>query len=467
MTVDVIDPPGAAAGSPGPSRARGFFGEPPALGFLALTEAWERFSYYGMTAILVLYMNQALFLPGRIEGIAGFHAFRALLEAVFGHMSTLALASQIFGLYTGFVYFTPVFGGWVADRLLGRRRAVMLGALLMSGGHAAMAFDASFLLALALLVVGCGLLKGNISAQVGTLYPAADVGGRTRGFAIFSMAINSGAIAGPLLIGYLADRHGWHLGFGLAGVLMLIGLVTYRIGYRHLPDKRATRERTAAAPPLDARDRKVIAALMAVMAITVFQSVAYYQNSNIGLVWIDAHVDLDLLGFRVPVGWFNAIDPAASILFVPPLFALWRWQARRRRDRDEIVLIAEGAWIMAAANLLLAFGALGGGRVSVLCPLAYEVLLGIAFLYYWPTLLALVSRAAPARVNATMMGTAFLSLFVGNMVIGWLGRFYERMTPAGFWTLHAGIAATGAVLAMLLRRPLARLLAERGSAPQA
>lgn len=191
-------------------RARTFFGEPIGLAYLAFTEAWERFSYYGMTGLLVLYMSQALFLPGHVEHVAGFAAFRSGLEAVFGKMSTLALASQVYGLYTGFVYFTPVFGGLVADRFIGRRRAVVLGAVLMSGGQIAMAFDASFLVALALLIIGCGLLKGNISVQVGALYASDDSAGRTRGFSIFSMGINVGATAGPLVCGLLAQLYGWH-----------------------------------------------------------------------------------------------------------------------------------------------------------------------------------------------------------------------------------------------------------------
>ena len=231
--------------------ARTFFGEPPALLYLAFTEAWERFSYYGMTALLVLYMSQQLFLPGHVEKIAGFAVARQGLEAVFGPMSRLALASQIFGLYTGFVYFTPVFGGMVADRWLGRRPAVMLGAVLMSAGHIAMAFDASFLLALLLLVVGCGLLKGNISAQVGALYSEADGPGRTRGFSIYSIGINVGAVAGPLGCGLLAQLYGWHAGFGLAGLLMLIGLATYIAGYRMLA------EETVRASPLRSEERRV------------------------------------------------------------------------------------------------------------------------------------------------------------------------------------------------------------------
>jgi len=163
-----VTAPADAARAPAVPRPRTFFGQPGQLFYLAFTEAWERFSFYGMTALLTLYLAQQLLLPGHVEHVAGFTAFRAGIESVFGPLSTLALASQIYGLYTGFVYFTPVFGGWIADRFIGRRNAVMLGAVLMSAGHLAMAFDQSFLLALALLVVGCGFLQGNISIRPAT-----------------------------------------------------------------------------------------------------------------------------------------------------------------------------------------------------------------------------------------------------------------------------------------------------------
>jgi POT family proton-dependent oligopeptide transporter len=440
-------------------RGRTFFGEPPALGYLAFTEAWERFSYYGMTALLVLYMSQALFLPGRIEGIAGFGVFRRTLEGVFGHMSTLALASQILGFYTAFVYFTPVLGGLIADRWLGRRTAVALGAVLMSAGHIAMAFDASFLIALVLLIVGCGFLKGNISSQVGELYGEDDGEGRTRGFSIFSMGINVGAVVGPLLCGLLAQIYGWHAGFGLAGGLMLIGLATYLIGYRHLPgDKTAAARIVLEHKPLTTAEWRTVAALGIVTTITVFQSIAYYQNTNIGLVWADRFVTLTLWGFHMPVAWFSSIDPFASVICVPPLFALWRWQAARGREPDDIGKIALGAWQAAFANLLLVLACLPGGRVPLVYPVVYDFILGVAFLYYWPPLLALVSRAAPKKLKATLMGAVFLSLFVGNTLVGWIGGFYEKMTPAAFWGLHMGIALTGGVLATLLARPLKRWL---------
>ena len=456
MTSDTID---RSAATVSEGRTPTFFGEPRAIAYLAFTEAWERFSYYGMTALLVLYMSQALFLPGHVEHVAGFRQFRAGIEGVFGPLSPLALASQIFGLYTGFVYFTPVFGGLIADRWIGRRTAVMLGAVLMSAGHIAMAFDASFLLALALLITGCGLLKGNISAQVGGLYPEGDSAGRTRGFAIFSMAINVGAVAGPLLCGLLAQLYGWHAGFGLAGVLMLIGLATYAAGYRYLPEGRPGELVQAAAPPLDARQWRTVAVLLLVMATTIFQSVIYYQNANIGLVWINKYVDLDLLGFHVPVSWFTSIDPAVSIAAVPLLFALWRRQAARGGEPGELGKIAVGVWMAAVANLILAVACLVSRRVSVLAPIAYDVLLGVAFLYYWPTLLALVSRAAAPRVKSTMMGVAFLSLFIANNLMGWLGGFYERMTPAGFWALQVAIGVVGGLILLLFGRRLERALA--------
>lgn len=260
------------------ARSRTFLGEPRALAYLAFTEAWERFSYYGMTALLVLYMTHALLLPGHVEHIAGFTGIRSALQSVFWLLSTLALASQIFGLYSGFVYFTPVFGSWIANRWIGQRNAVVLGALLMSGGHIAMAFDASFLL--------CGLL---------------------------------------------AQLYGWHEGFGLAGLLMLFGLATYLAGYRKLSESRRAHTVKAIAVPLDRAQWRIIAALCMVIAITMFQSIAYYQNSNIGLIWIDRSVDLDLPGFHLPVAWFNSIDSLVSVIAVPFLFALWRHQDRNRR----------------------------------------------------------------------------------------------------------------------------------------
>jgi POT family proton-dependent oligopeptide transporter len=293
-----------------------------------------------MTALLVLYMVNQLLLPGHVEHVAGFAGFRAALESVTGPLSTLALASLIFGLYSGFVYFTPVFGGLVADRWIGQRNAVVIGALSMSAGHIAMAFDQTFLLALLLLIIGSGFLKGNISAQVGALYPQNDEARRTRGFAIFSMAINFGAVCGPLLCGFLAQAYGWHYGFGIAAIFMLAGLATYLYGYRYLPVKVERREQTGER--LSSADWRVVGALIGVIAITIFQSTSYYQLYNVFKIWIQDHVDLSVGSFSIPVPWYQSLDALVSILAVPLLFAIWRLQSSRRGEPGELAKIGVG-----------------------------------------------------------------------------------------------------------------------------
>ena len=435
-----------------------FMGHPRGLFFLAFTEAWERFSFYGMTALVVLYMVSQLLLPGHVEQIAGFAGFRAAVESLFGPLSTQALASQIFGFYSGFVYFTPILGGIIADRWIGQRNCVVIGALSMSAGHIAMTFDQSFLLALLLLVVGSGFLKGNISAQVGALYPREDEARRSHGFVIFSTAINIGSVAGPLLCGLLAQVYGWHYGFGIAAIFMLLGLATYLYGYRYLPAR--VERRRFEGERLTAADRRVVYALIAVMIIAVFQSTAYYQLYNVNAIWIEQHVALDIGAFRIPVPWYQAVCAIFSITGVPLLFWIWKRQAARGNEPGDLAKIGTGAWITAASNLLLvaAIMASGGSPVHPVWPFLYSGLLGVAFLYYWPTLLALVSRTAPARVNATLMGLCFMTLFVSNNLVGWIGGFYEKMSPAAFWVLHAAIGAAGGLLALLFGRRLGRAL---------
>lgn len=447
-----------AEATPTRAGAPTFMGHPKGLFFLAATEAWERFSYYGMAALVVLYMVNQLLLPGHVEHIGGFSVFRAAVESVVGPLSTQALASQIFGLYSGFVYFTPLLGGMIADRWIGQRNAVVIGALSMSAGHIAMTFDQSFLLALLLLVIGSGFLKGNISAQVGALYPTDDEVRRTRGFVIFSTGINIGAIIGPLLCGLLAQVYGWHYGFGIAAIFMLLGLATYLYGYRYLPAR--VERRKFEGTRLTAAERRVVGALIVVIILTIFQSTAFYQVFNVNSIWIQQHVALDVGGFRIPVPWFQSINSVSSVLCVPLVFWIWRRQASRHREPDDLAKIGSGAWIAAASNLILVAAIFVSGNKSVhpVWPFLYSAGLGISFLYYWPTLLALVSRAAPAKVNATLMGLAFMSLFVSNNLIGWIGGFYEKMTPAQFWAMHAAIAASGGLLVILFGRRLSRTL---------
>jgi len=440
----------------------GFFSHPKGLYFLAFTETWERFSYYGMTALVVLYMVNQLLLPGHVEYIAGFAAFRAALESAAGPLSPQALASQLFGLYAGFVYFTPLLGGMLADRWLGQRTAVVVGALMMFAGHVAMAFDASFLLALLLLVLGSGLLKGNISAQVGALYPPEDEARRSRGFVVFSTGINIGAVLGPIVCGLLAQLYGWHAGFGAAAIFMLVALSVYLAGYRHLP-ARVARGATQ-SQPLGAGDWRVVRALVAVIAISILPVVAYTQHFNVLPVWIQAHVALDAGALRIPVPWFQSVDSFISVLCAAPLLWWWRRQAQRGGAPGDVDKIAMGAWIGAGSNLMLAAAiyASGGRLLHPIWPFLYCAGLGVAFMHYWPALLALVSRAAPARVNSTMMGCVFIALFVGTLLVGWIGGRYERMRPIDFWLLHAAIGAAGGIVLRLCGPALARALRPGG-----
>jgi POT family proton-dependent oligopeptide transporter len=403
-------------------------------------------------------MVNQLLLPGHVEQVVGFATFRGWLEGTFGPLSTQALASQIFGLYAGFVYFTPVIGGWLGDRV-GQRSAVVAGALTMAGGHLAMAFDATFLLALLLLIIGSGLLKGNISAQVGSVYPPDDEARRTRGFAIFSTAINVGAVTGPLFCGFLGTRYGWHVGFGAAAIFMLGALATYLSGYRYLP-ARVERKSKEAAAKLTSQDRKSVVALVAAMAIVVPAYIAYYQLANVLPVWLQEHANLNAGTFQIPIPWFYSIDPLISILSVPVLFALWNWQARNAGgEPSALSKIATGAFLTAAANLVLVAAILGSsGPVLWLWPVLYCAIEGVAFMYFWPTLLALVSRVAPPKINATMMGATFLTLFVANNLIGRIGTYYERMTPLGFWVLHAAIGASSGLLMLVFARTAGRIL---------
>ena len=439
---------------------------PRGLYVLAFTETWERFSYYGMMSLLSLYMLNRLLLPETAATVIGLDSLRATIEAVTGPLSPQALASQIFGLYAGFVYFTPIFGGFVADRWTGQRNAVVAGALLMSGGHIAMTFDESFLLALLLLVLGSGLLKGNISAQVGSLYPPQDEARRTKGFVIFSLGISAGAAIGPLVCGWLAQGYGWHAGFGFAAVLMLVGLATYLVGLRSLP-ARVPRAEKPAPRGLTRTETRVVAALIAVIGLSIFQSIAYYQLFNVNPVWIERHVVQEIAGMRIPVAWYQAVSSLLTIAGEPLLLWIWPRQAGRGGGPDDLSKMSTGAWLAALSNALLVVGIVvhGSERLHPIWVVLYGGGVGYASLYYWPTLLALVSRLAPAPVNATLMGLVFISLFLANLLIGWIGGFYERMSPSSFWALHAALSACGALLLLVFRPRLLRLLGVPASGP--
>ncbi len=440
-------------------------GHPPGLWFLCFAEGWERFSYYGMQALLVLYMTQQLLLPGHVQHVAAFAAFRGLIDPAHS-LSPIALGSAIFGLYAGGVYLTPIFGGFLADQVLGRTRTVVLGACLMALGHFLMAFEASFLLALACLLIGVGCFKGNIASQVGELYPPDDLR-RADAFQVYLLGINIAVIAAPLVCGTLGQKVAWHWGFGAAGVGMLIGLAVYLSGRRWLPPDTLSARRRADAgarrPQITAREWTTVAVLVALLPVLALAALGNQQIFNSYLVWGDAHYDLRLGGTRLPVTWLVSLDAVFSMSCILLSLGFWRLWARWRREPDEIVKLAIGAVIAAGAPLLLAFGsvneAITGHKVSLAWGLGFHLVNDIGYANMFPVGLALFSRAAPKAVGGAMIGVYYLHLFIANLGVGYLGGLLEPLGPARFWFLHAGLVVLGAAsmvaFAAVFRRHLA------------
>ena len=431
-------------------------GHPRGLAYLAFTEMWERFSYYGMTALLTLYMVKQLLMPEHAANVLGLAGLRSLFEFR-APMTDLAFASIVYGWYSGLVYFTPILGGWLADRVLGKKRTVVLGACLMSAGHLAMTFDATFLVALLLLILGSGCLKGNISAQVGALYPREAHSLRDRGFAIFSTGINIGAAAGPLVTGALAAAYGWHAGFAIAAALMLVALFVYLAGQKHLPEVPPKAMQQTISAPLTAGERRQLWALVAVILLIIPAEITYPMVWSIGLVWADQQVALG----SVPAAWFGSVDSTGSIIAAPLLLLLWAAQARKGSEPDSVGKIAIGTLLVSLFALVMA-------GASWLSPAPHSVSLGLAliaflgmglgWMYYWPTALALVSRTAPAKINSTMVGATFLCPFVAHTMAGYVGSYYDQMSPAAFWTMDASIGLVGAAILFALNKPLSRAL---------
>ncbi len=436
---------------------RALFGQPRGLLYLTGTELWDRISFHGMQALLVLYMVGQLLRPGHVERIVGFAPFRSAIEAVTGALSTQALAAQIFGLYVGLVYFTPIIGGFIGDRI-GRRVTVTVGALLMTVGHFAMAFDASFLLAMLCLILGAGAVRGNLEAQVGALYPAGDRR-RDDGFQFYYIGINVGAFVAPVVCGLLGAVYGWHFAFGFAGVGMLIGLVIYLAGSRHMPPDTA-RFRAAHAT-LTPPERRVILVLVALVPVMALFWIAQSQVWNVYNLWVRDHVDLSLFGWTMPVPWLQAIDGIAPVVLMGPTLALWRWQAARGSEPDDIAKLAIGCLIFAFGTAWLAAAPLvtpPGGRVPLPWAIGFHLLSNEGWLFFTPIALALFSRAAPPRVNATMIGVMTLAVFVGSVVSGRLGGLYETLDASRFWLLHAAIVGAGGAIFILFGPRLRREL---------
>ena len=446
-----------------PPRETTFGGHPRGLQTLFFTELWERFSYYGMRSLLVLYLT-----AGIAQGGLGFDVPRA---------------TSIYGWYTSLVYFTCLPGGFLADRFLGQRRSVLIGGVVIAAGHFCLAFASFGLLyvGLGLIIVGTGFLKPNVSTMVGTLY-GPDDHRRDGGFSIFYMGINLGAMIAPLVCGFLAQdpaflgflkargidpRLGWHFGFAAAGVGMVLGVIQFSLGKRHFgpavegPRERATVEKIDA--PLTRDDWTRLLAIAVLFFFTSLFWTGYEQAGSSFNLFADRLVDNRVLGREFPSSWYQAVNSVFIVAFAP-VFA-WLWVRLGDREPSSPAKFSWGLFLQGLAVVVIALGASvaqqSGGKVGPWWLVVVYLLSTFGELCLSPVGLSTVTKLAPPRFASLMMGVWFLSLSLGNRAAGWVAGFFDPQSgslPAVFGTL-AAVCLVAALVLAVLTRPIKKLMA--------
>ncbi len=455
MSID--NPDGTIAATTAlPPKEKAFLGHPLGLTFLVCAEAFERFSYYGMKAILPIYLTSYLLTPGHVDSVLGFAPFRTFVETIYGPQQLAGLASLVVGFY-GITFLTPMLGGFIADTWLGRRNTVTIGAIVMAFGHFLMAFEQSFLIALVCILFGVGLFKGNISSQVGNLYGPGDERASSA-FQIFYLVFNTMVIIAPIICGFLGQSLAWHWGFGAAGVSMLLGLMVYLSGRKWLPPEPARGRDAAPKEKLTGRDWGTIVLLLALLPILGAVLVGNEQIFNNYLTWGNDNYNLVFFGKTVPSSWLVSLDATCSMIFLSGSILFWKWWSLKRKEPSDLSKIAFFSIFAAAAPLALAGAAMTvspGHKASLWWGIGFEVLNDIGFANLVPVALALYARVAPRPVNGTMIGVFMCSFFFADMGAGALGQYLEPMGGVSFWLLHVaigGIASAGLIIFWLLFR---------------
>jgi POT family proton-dependent oligopeptide transporter len=494
---------------------RAFLGHPKGLGFLGFTEACERFSYYSMQTLLTLYMVNYLLLPGKIEQVAGLEWLRSWH---YPGLEGQPLSSAIFGDYTSLVYLMPILGGIIADKLTGRRIALIAGALVMALGHFLMAFEGAFLFALLALIVGVGLFKGNIATQVGELYGENDLR-RAMAFQIFYIFINVSVIAAPLVSGTLGQKVGWHYGFGCAGVVMVVGLFIYLAGRNSLPPDLAVAHRdqgqligrivagalgiaalvigwlavsgilfsswvvgTIAAlvmvvalylfltRNLGPEDKARVLALCILIPVMAISLLTNQEIFNAYLVWGDQHFNLKFMDYTMPSSWLITLDATLSFAMLVAVAAFWKWWSLKRKEPDEISKMIIGSLFTIAGGACLFLAAVtqpGDGKIGLFWPFMFHLLNSIGFAHILPISLALFTKIAPKQITATVIGLYYLAFFAANKIVGQIGGLYSTLPTPTFWLIHIASAAFGLVAFAVFKVVLGRRMSGTGVREQA
>ncbi|WP_217205353.1 peptide MFS transporter [Streptomyces sp. AC550_RSS872] len=492
----------ASPGTPGTEKT--FFGHPRGMATLFMTEMWERFSWYGMRGILVLYL-----IAGVLDGpLAGREA----------------LAASIYGVYNAVVYMAAMPGGWVADRLWGARKAVLVGGIVIAAGHFTLAIpaDIAFFCGLGLIAIGTGLLKPNISAMVGGLYEGQPSARRDAGFTLFYMAINIGGMAAPLVVGYLGENVNWHLGFGVAGVGMTLAVIQYVLGGRHLGDigrepgtpaspeeKRAALRKVAlwggialAAlvldivlgtydiehvvnvlavlgivvpivyfvtmyrnPALSKADKPKIQAFAWFFATAVLFWMIYDQSGSLLTIFADTKTDRMIGGWEFPASWYQSVNPAMVIVLAPVFAALWVKLARRDREPSTpmkfalaMLLIGGSFGIMGLAGAAAANS--DTGKVTVFWLLSVYLVQTLGEMCLSPVGLSLSTKLAPKQFVGQIMGLWFLATATGNALNGWTTKLNAPLGDAVYYTMWAVIAVAAGLVFMVAGRKIRALMGD-------
>jgi POT family proton-dependent oligopeptide transporter len=418
-----------------------WFGQPRGLTVLFLTNMWEQFSYFGMRALLVYYMTTTLLFDQE-------------------------KSSSIYGFYTAFAYFTPIIGGTIADRWLGKKRAVIIGATIMAAGHFMMAFEPAFYFALATIALGNGLFLPTLPSQINDLYHADDPR-RPWAYNVYYVGVNVGAFLAPLVCGFLGETYGWHYGFGAAGVGMVAGLLIYLWGQRHLPAEQLHAASVLPASVGAHRGRDTAMLLLGIgVAVTVFRA-AYEQIGNTFALWMRDDVDRVIAGVEIGAAMFFSLNPLLVMVVTPLLLARWKRQAEQGREFSVMQKMAAGALMVAASYLLVAAAEAlsGAGSAHWMWLLSFFVVFTVGELYILPNGLGIFARLAPPKLGASTVAAWYFAIFTGSLAAGQVGRLWSRIDHIPFFLLLAAIATGAAVLLYLLDRPTKRVLARASEPP--
>ena len=416
------------------------FGHPKGLFVLFFTEMWERFSYYGMRAILVLYL------------------VTQTTDANPGLGWTTAEALALYGWYTMLVYVASIPGGWIADRLIGQKKSVLIGGLTLCVGHGILAVEQmwAFYSGLGLIIAGVGLLKPNISTMVGGLYEAGD-NRRDRGFTIFYIGINIGAFLSSLIVGYIGEVHGWHYGFGLAGIGMLLGQIVYMAGQKHLievgnllKDTANLEEKAKYDQPLTHIEKDRIKVLLLSFLIVIVFWGAFEQAGGLMNIYTLEKTNRVIAGMTIPASVFQSLNALFIILLGTTVAGYWVKRSSKNKEASSLFKMGVGTMIMGLGFLFMTGAAaqFEANGSSAMYWLVFAYLFHtIGELCASPVALSFITKLAPVKYGSIMMGTYFAMTGFGNKLAGLLG---ESASELGEYVIFTGIAIFCVIFGLLI-----------------